>query len=129
MNALRTWIAACRLGGFARFFTPSVLAILGAALIGSAALYAKPLPGAPDSGSLGGPAKMHGTLHVDSRSDTRVKIYVDGEYQTTVAPWGDEYIELAEGSYTIKGVASDGTYGPRVIKLENGGSFCWKLNN
>jgi len=69
-------------------------------------------------------------LHVDSRVNAYVNIFVDGDFRGTVGPGGDVYGYTGNGATTLYGRAdfTDGSsfsWGPRVIDCE--GAFNWAI--
>jgi len=69
-------------------------------------------------------------IHVDNRTGLYIKIYVDGDFQGTVGPWGDVAAYALSGATRLYGRAdyTDGTYssfGPRLIDCH--GTFTWTL--
>lgn len=69
-------------------------------------------------------------LHVDSRVNAYVNIFVDGDFRGTVSPGGDVYGYTGNGGTTLYGRAdfTDGSsysWGPRVIDCE--GAYSWTI--
>ncbi len=72
-----------------------------------------------------------GVLHVDNRTGLYVRIYVDGDYRGTIAPFGDWYANGDCESFNLYGVAQydDGshtTFGP-VTTGSSCSSATWTL--
>jgi hypothetical protein len=70
-------------------------------------------------------------IHIDNRTRMYVKIFVDGDFQGTVGPFGDVIAYAIAGGTRIYGRADfdNGTYtsfGPRVFSCH--GSLAWTLN-
>ena len=68
---------------------------------------------------------------VDNRTGWYVRIYVDGTYRGTIAPWGDSYCYTGAGGTQLYGVATftSGerfTWGPGVVSCY--GSYTWQLH-
>ena len=92
-----------------------------------------------DPGKLGTPTPKEKTrgggpsycrLHVDSRVNAYVNIYVDGDFRGTVSPGGDAYGYTGNGGTTLYGRAeftdgSTASWGPRVINCE--GAYNWTI--
>lgn len=67
---------------------------------------------------------------IDNRSAWYIRIYVDGTYRGTIAPWGDSYCYTGAGDTLLYAVATftDGsryTWGPRAVGCY--GSYTWQL--
>jgi len=84
--------------------------------------------------SKGGPkAKGRwGKLHIDNRTSLYIRIYLDGNYEGTVGPYGDLWWDIESASWVIEGRAyyPDGTFdrfGPRNIYVPGGGTYTWTL--
>lgn len=78
-------------------------------------------------------AKAEGVLHIDNRTQWKIRIYVDGDYQGTVGPFGDMLRRADPESYKVEGVAlfDDGstlTWGPTSCRVPSGGEYTLKLN-
>jgi hypothetical protein len=76
----------------------------------------------------GGPSYCR--LHIDSRVNAYVNIYVDGDFRGTVSPGGDAYGYTGNGGTTLYGRAdftdgSSASWGPRVINCE--GAYNWTI--
>lgn len=72
-----------------------------------------------------------GTLHVDNRTPWYIKIYVDGDYRGTLAPYGDWYADGGCDDYSLYAVAlfDDGSsrnWGP-VHTNSSCGDQVWHL--
>jgi len=71
-----------------------------------------------------------GVIHVDNRTPWYIRIYVNGDYQSTVAPYGDVYYYAEDGTHVLYGRAlfddgSEKTFGPKTISLD--GTYTWRL--
>jgi hypothetical protein len=90
-----------------------------------------PNANAPAPPSKGGAARQGVCeIHVDNRTALYVKIFVDGDFQGTVGPWGDAIAYAISGGTRLYGRAdyTDGTFtsfGPRLIDCQ--GLFTWTL--
>lgn len=67
---------------------------------------------------------------VDNRTGWYVRIFVDGTYRGTIAPWGDAYCYTGAGSTRLYAVATftDGgrfTWGPGIVTCY--GRYTWQL--
>lgn len=72
-----------------------------------------------------------GTLHVDNRTPWYIRIYVDGDYRGTIAPYGDWYADGSCDEYALYAVAAfdDGSsrdWGP-VHTNASCGDQVWRL--
>jgi hypothetical protein len=56
-----------------------------------------------------------GRLHIDNRTQWYIRIYVDGDLQTIVAPWGDYWANGRCDEYTLYAVA----------RFTDGSSYTW----
>jgi len=111
---------------FRKLFALSMLIALttGANLTSANQAFAQPLPVTASSMQ----REETAVIHVDSRMDEPVAIYVEGEYVGTVLAGGDLYIEVDAGEHILRGVCDSGTYGPRYVELSGGETFHWELN-
>ena len=92
---------------------------------------------APAPPSKGGPSKF-GTsklcrVMVDNHTQWKIQVYIDGDYEGLVGPYGELYTVATPGSTKFYGRAdfTDGsviTWGPTIYQLAPGGTFTWKLN-
>jgi hypothetical protein len=91
----------------------------------------KPVPapgkkgGEKSKGQAGGCAVV-----LDNRTGWFIRIYVDGTFRGTIAPWGDSYCYTGAGRTQLYAVATfnDGsryTWGPRLVNCY--GSYTWQL--
>ena len=67
---------------------------------------------------------------IDNRSAWYIRIYIDGTYRGTIAPWGDSYAYTGAGETQLYAVAifTDGsryTWGPRSVGCY--GRYTWQL--
>lgn len=67
---------------------------------------------------------------IDNRSAWYIRIYVDGTYRGTIAPWGDSYCYTGAGNTLLYAVATftDGsrfTWGPRTVGCFS--RYTWQL--
>jgi hypothetical protein len=66
----------------------------------------------------------------DNRSSWYIRLYIDGAYRGTIAPWGDSYAYTGSGTTQLYAAAvfNDGssyTWGPRSASCY--GTFTWQL--
>jgi hypothetical protein len=71
-------------------------------------------------------------VHFDNRSPWWIHVYVDGEYEGVMPPWGDVYTYAIAGPTRLYGRAEfdDGsrrTWGPVTVRCPTGGSYSWRL--
>lgn len=66
-----------------------------------------------------------GLVHVDSRVPEYINIYIDGNYEGTMPPYGDLSRWIESGTTVLFAESSTGTWGPSTINL--GSSFTWTL--
>ena len=72
-----------------------------------------------------------GVIHIDNQTKWTVRMYNNGEYVGTVAPYGDLYYNAENGTHRLYAKApfpdpsDDLTWGPRTIELSGG--FTWTL--
>ncbi|HLK57129.1 MAG TPA: hypothetical protein VKU00_11220 [Chthonomonadaceae bacterium] len=98
-------------------------------LMTSGALIAKPSQAQPLVSSPGYEQSYdRSIIHVDNWSSQTVDIYVDGEYEGTVRPYGDLYFHVSADEHILRGIASSGTFGPHYIDLSDGSDFHWVLD-
>lgn len=67
---------------------------------------------------------------IDNRSAWYIRIYVDGTYRGTIAPWGDSYCYTGAGETQLYAVATfttgeKYTWGPRTVGCF--GRYTWQL--
>jgi hypothetical protein len=87
--------------------------------------------------SKGGPSKF-GTsrlcrVMVDNHTQWKVQVYIDGDYEGLVGPYGELYTVSTPGAtkFYARADFTDGsviTWGPTIYQLSPGGTFTWKLN-
>jgi hypothetical protein len=87
-----------------------------------------PAPGAKGGEKSKGQASC--AVVVDNRSAWYIRIYVDGTYRGTIAPWGDSYCYTGAGDTQLYAVATfttgeKFTWGPRVVSCYN--RYTWQL--
>jgi hypothetical protein len=87
-----------------------------------------PAPGA--KGGEKGKGQGDCVVVLDNRSPWYIRIYVDGNYRGTIAPWGDSYCYTGAGETLLYAVApfTDGTkytWGPRSVSCF--GRYTWQL--
>ena len=71
-----------------------------------------------------------GQLHVDSRVNTFIRVYVDGRYVGSMGPYGDIYPwigQTAEETTYLTARSNDGRVWSRAVR-EAVGDFHWILN-
>jgi hypothetical protein len=69
-------------------------------------------------------------LHVDSRVNAYVKVYVNGVYRGTLAPFGDIFPfvgDLPSQATDLYAVTTDGRFTWRMTVFGNYGSYQWIL--
>jgi hypothetical protein len=72
------------------------------------------------------------TLHIDNQTKWYIKIYNNGDYMGTVAPYGDNYYDAETGTHTLYGRADfdDGSvtrWGPRTVYIDD--DYTWTLTD
>lgn len=78
----------------------------------------------------GGKAKgAYNEVHVDNRTGYYIDLFLNGDYQGTVAPMGDFYQSRTSGTLRIYGKApgTSTTWGPRTIDLDD--DWTWTLTD
>jgi hypothetical protein len=88
------------------------------------------LPAPPQKG--GSASRGVCAVHFDNRTQWYIQVFVDGDGQGTVGPYGDGYAYAISGATTLYGraVFDDGSvtnWGPQVISCH--GTFSWSLTN
>jgi hypothetical protein len=88
----------------------------------------------PSKAGQAAPEKKRGMceVHVDSRVNLYVKIYVDGDFRGMLGPYGDGYAMAISGPTRLYARAdyTDGTYswwGPRTMSCPSGDTITWTL--
>ncbi len=90
----------------------------------------KPMPAPGNKGGEKSKGQSSCAVIIDNRTGWYIRIYVDGTYRGTVAPWGDSYCYTGAGGTQLYAVATfpDGsryTWGPSTVNCY--GSFTWQL--
>lgn len=89
-----------------------------------------PTPEPPGKSTRGAVKVDPGYICIDSRADLIIKIYVNGAFAGTVAPWGDSCGHYGPGDHRIyaRAVFADGSYsswGPLLVDATPG--FRWTI--
>lgn len=71
-------------------------------------------------------------VHFDNRSPWWVHVYVDGNYEGLMPPWGDVYAYAISGPTRLYARAEFDTggrltWGPITVRCPAGGSYSWQL--
>ena len=90
----------------------------------------KQMPGPGTKGGEKSKGQGDCAVVIDNRSALYIRIYVDGTYRGTIAPWGDSYCYTGAGNTLLYAVATftDGsrfTWGPRTVGCY--GKYTWQL--
>jgi len=72
-------------------------------------------------------------VHFDNRTPWWLDVYVDGDFEGNMPPWGDVYTYAIAGPTILYGRArfTDGsilTWGPVTVRCPAGGSYEWRVS-